>query len=49
MEYYLGPDRKQKQKECIMIADTYTIVDPRAMMVESFHTLVADGAVTRTG
>ena len=31
-----------------MIVDTDAVVDPWAVMVESFNTLVADTAVTRT-
>ena len=29
-----------------MVADTDTIIDPRAVMIESFHTLMADCAVS---
>ena len=31
-----------------MVANTDTVVDPGAVMVESFHTLVADSTVTRS-
>ena len=32
-----------------MIVYSYAVVNPRTMMVESFHTLVTDGAMSRTG
>jgi hypothetical protein len=32
-----------------MIVDSDTVIQPGAMMVESFHTSVTDGAVTRSG
>jgi hypothetical protein len=30
-----------------MIADSNTIIDPGAVMIEAFHTLIADAAMAR--
>ena len=31
-----------------MVADTHTVVDPRAVVVEAFHALIAHCAVSRS-
>ena len=49
MKYNLEPYGKEEYQECIMIADADTVIDPRAMMVESLHALVADGAMSGSG
>jgi len=45
----LGPNDDQENQKGIMIFDSDTIVDPRAVMIESFDALVADGAVLASG
>ena len=49
VEHDLDPNRYQKHHESVVVPDTDTVVDPWAVMVEAFHTSVADGAVPGAG
>ena len=49
MENDFEPNGEKEEEESIVVTYSYTIVDPRAMVVESLNTLVASVAVTRTG
>ena len=49
MEYDLEPNGKEEHQECIMIANADTVIDPGAVVVKSLHTLVANGAMSRSG
>ena len=48
MENYFHPYRYQEAQECVVVFDSNTVVDPRAVVIEPFHTLVADCAVSRS-
>lgn len=39
---------EDKLEKVIMVSAAHTIVDPRAVVIESFHALLADGTVPRT-
>ena len=45
----LDPDAEDKEHESVVVFDAHAVVDPGAVMVESFDTLAADGAVSRSG
>ena len=42
MERNLDPDGKQEHEESIVVLNTHTIINPRAMVIEPFNTLVAN-------
>ena len=46
MEHDFEPDADQEKEEIVVIFDSNTIVDPWAVMVESFDALVAYGAMS---
>jgi len=48
MEHDFEPDTEQEEEEIVVIFDSNTIVDPWAVMIESFDTLVAYGAMSRS-
>ena len=49
MEYDLEPYGKEEHQECIVIANTDTVIDPGAVVIKSLHTLVANGAMSGSG
>jgi hypothetical protein len=46
MEHNFEPDTEQEEKEIVVIFNSHTIVDPWAVMIEPFDTLVAYGAMS---
>jgi len=48
-EHNLYPDGEQEEQECVVILNSYTIIDPWAMMVESLNALVADCTMSTSG
>lgn len=49
MNDYLDPNGEEEDHESVVVLDSYTIVNPWTVMVESLHALVANGAVAGTG
>jgi hypothetical protein len=47
MEYDLEPYGKEEHQECVMITNTYAVINPRAVVVKPFDALVANGAMPR--
>lgn len=48
-ENNFGPNDNEENQKGIMIFDSDTIIDPRAVVIESFDALVADGTVLAPG
>jgi hypothetical protein len=48
VDHDLGPNGDNEEHERIVVLYSNTIIDPRAMMVESLNAMIADGAVTRS-
>jgi len=48
-EHNLYPDGEQEEQECVVILNSYTIINPWTMVVKSLNTLVADGAMSASG
>ena len=48
MENDFEPNGEKEEEESIVVTYSYTIVDPRAMVVKSFHALVAYCTVARS-
>ena len=40
------PDTHKERDECVMVLNPDAVIDPRAVVVKPFNTLVADGTVT---
>jgi len=39
-EHNFNPDGKQEEQECVVILNSYTIINPWTMVVKSLNTLV---------